>query len=399
MLRWRLVVVWVNRLCAAQPDSRFASIAVLVAALASHVRGEEVDRPVRSVSARPAADTALTAPPGDDRLNVRNLGINYPWVDDHAGTVQYLWMQDYRSRLVEDDLDAIASLGVRIIRVFAPVEAVMSYGGTGFTLVEAHAANVDRLLESAARREMQVILVMGDGNGYRKPEDHDGKFRWELIKSDSGRRIVAAACAAYVLRFRRHNNVLMWEVANEPYANLTWAPYPQQLKVTLDEAHAYLRAAYQTIKPLTTVHVGFSDLHEEGQQKYRLYTNQEFRQRYIDDATDVYSIHIYRDSPRDVPDFAGLGDKPKWCTEVGSYNYVDETGAQHLGQPGHGELWDEQKNFQAVTAIVPRLLDGGIGLVLPWAFTENEGMVVHRPDGSHELKSLPRWMREQLQER
>jgi hypothetical protein len=244
-----------------------------------------------------------------------------------------------------------------------------------------------------------VILVMGDGNVQDRPQSLDGKFRWELVQSADGREKLAAACAAYVRRFQKHKNVLMWELANEPYGNLTWAAYPQRLHVSRDEAHAYLRAAYQAVKPLTTEHVGFSDLHEEEQEKYRLFTDAEFRRRYIDDATDVYSIHIYRGSARQVPDFAGLTGKPRWCSELGSYNYVDETGAAHAGQPARGELWDERANFEAVTAIAPKLLDSGFEQVLPWAFTANEGMVVHRPDGSHELKSLPRWMQSQLQGR
>ena len=167
MLRWRLAVVWANRHCAAQPDWRFASIAVMVAALASHVRGEEVDRPVRSVSARPASDTAVTQPPGDDRLNVRNLGINYPWVDDHAGTVQYLWMQDYRSRLVEDDLDAIASLGVRIIRVFAPVEAVMSSPNEGNGTIAGEVVagtKVRDVVSLLADSDLPVAVLDADGS-------------------------------------------------------------------------------------------------------------------------------------------------------------------------------------------------------------------------------------------
>jgi len=361
-----------------------ATFALLAATLTAVARGE---------------DSAETRPVNAVVPSAQNLGINYPWVDDHQGHVQQLWMQDYPAQLVEDDLQTIAALGVRVIRVFAPVEAVMSYGDAGFTMVEARAAGVDRLLEAAARRDMRVILMMGDGNVEQRPENLDGKFRWELVQSETGREQLAAACTEYVRHFRKHDNILMWELANEPYGNLTWAAYPQQLRVSNDETHAYLRAAYQAVKPLTTAHVGFSDLHEEEQEKYRLFTNAEFRRRYVDDATDVYAIHIYRGSPRQVPDFAGLTGKPKWCSELGSYNYTDETGVAHAGQPAHGELWDERANFEAVTAIVPKLLDGGFELVLPWAFTANEGMVVHRADGSHELKSLPRWMQSQLQGR
>ncbi len=332
----------------------------------------------------------------DSRLNPKNLGLNYPWVDDHQGHVQMLWMDDYRPQLVENDLRVISEMGVRIIRVFAPLDAVMSFDGEQFALEPRRAEHVDRFLEAAGRREMKVILVMADGNVNQSPKDLEGKFRWDLVQSERGLKILSAAYVAYIRRFRKHEHVLMWEVANEPYGNLTWAAYPQQRKVSLEETHGYLRAIYQAIKPLTSAYVGFSDLHEEQQEKYRLFTSPEFRRRYIDDATDVYSMHIYRASPEQVPDFSQLRGKPKWCSELGSYNYVDETGAGHAGQRARGELWNERENFRAVTAIVPKLLDGGFELVLPWAFTANEGMVVHREDGSHELKALPLWMQAQL---
>jgi hypothetical protein len=332
----------------------------------------------------------------DSRLSPKNLGLNYPWVDDHQGHVQMLWMDDYRPDLVDQDLQVIAELGVRIIRVFAPVEAVMSFDGKRFSLEKRRAEHVDRFLTAAGKRKLQVILVMGDGNVNEAPKNLDGKFRWDLVQSEQGLKTLSAAYAQYVRRFREHEHVLMWEMANEPYGNLTWAAFPQERKVTLEQTHEYLRTIYQAIKPLTKAYVGFSDLHEEQQEKYRLFTSAEFRKRYIDDATDVYSLHIYRASPEEVPDFSELRGKPKWCSELGSYNYVDETGDAHAGQAAHGELWNERENLKAVTTILPKLLDGGFELALPWAFTANAGMVVHRRDGSHELKALPRWMQAQL---
>jgi hypothetical protein len=333
---------------------------------------------------------------GDRRLKPENLGLNYPWVDDHQGHVQMLWMDEYRPDLVENDLKAISQLGVRIIRVFAPVDAVGSFNGEEFTLEPRRADNVDRFLTSAGRKGLKVILVMADGNVNEQPRDLDGKFRWDLVQSERGLKTLSAAYVAYVRRFRAHEHILMWEVANEPYGNLTWAAFPQKRNVSLEQAHHYLRTMYQAIKPLTRAYVGFSELHEEQQEKYRFFSNAEFRRRYIDDATDVYAVHIYRALPEQVPDFSELQGKPKWCSELGSYNYVDETGAAHAGQQAGGELWNERDNFRAVTSIVPRLLDGGFELILPWAFTANEGMVVHRRDGSHELKSLPLWMQAQL---
>jgi hypothetical protein len=307
-----------------------------------------------------------------------------------------LWMEDYRRELVEGDLNAISQLGVRVIRVFAPLDAVMSFDGERFNLEPRRAGHIDRFLEAAGRRGMKVILVMADGNVDEQPQDLAGKFRWDLVQSERGLEALSAAYVTYVRRFGQHKHVLMWEVANEPYGNLTWAAFPKHRQVSVEETHRYLRTIYEAIKPLTKAYVGFSDLHEEQQEKYRLFTSREFRERYIDDATDVYALHIYRASPKQIPDFSELHSKPKWCSELGSYNYVDETGASHAGQPARGELWNERENLRAVTAHVPKLLDGGFELVLPWAFTANEGMVVHRRDGSHELKALPLWMQAQL---
>jgi hypothetical protein len=369
---------------------------LLAASLATTTYGQEAST-TREVAAPPAPDArGGPARTSDRRLNPDNLGLNYPWVDDHQGHVQMQWMQDYPSELVEDDLKVISQLGVRIIRVFAPVDAVMSFDGEQFALEPRRAEHVDRFLESVGRRGLKVILVMADGNANERPENLAGKFRWDLVQSERGLSILSAAYATYVRRFRKHAHVLMWEVANEPYGNLTWAAFPQERHVSVEETHRYLRTVYQSVKPLTSAYVGFSDLHEEQQEKYRLFSNPEFRRRYIDDATDVYAMHIYRASPDQVPDFSELRGKPKWCSELGSYNYVDETGTTHAGQPARGELWNERENFQAVTTILPKLLDGGFELILPWAFTANEGLVVHRRDGSHELKALPLWMQAQL---
>lgn len=334
--------------------------------------------------------------PREPRLNRRNLGINYPWVDLHDGNLEMLWMRDYRPELVDEDLRVIHALGVRIIRVFAPLDAIMSYDGQRFKLAEDRALNVVRFLKTAAKYELQVILVMADGNVNEQREDLSGKFRWELLRTDDGLEALAAGYRDYVRRFNRHKNVLMWETANEPYGNLTWAKVPQDLGISQDQVHSYLRRVYEAIKPLTTRYVGFSDLHEEEQEKYRLFTRDDFRRRYIDDATDVYSIHVYRASPRQIPDFSALTEKPKWCSELGSYNYFDPTGEAHANQPASGELWDERANLDAVTKIVPKLLDEKFELILPWALTSNDGMVVHRRDGSHELRALPQWMRMQL---
>jgi len=236
-------------------------------------------------------------------------------------------------------------------------------------------------------------LIMGDGGStHEKPKSLDGHFHWELLQSAEGLRAIRDACVDYVNRYKKFKNILMWEIANEPYGNMTWAKYPQDLGISQDQTYRYLKIVYDALKPLTNAYVGFSDMEEEQQEKYRLFSNDEFRKNYIDGATDVYSIHIYRKSPDELYEFSKLTDKPKWCTELGSYNFTTVDPNTHAGILAHGELWEEKDNFDSVTSIIPKLLRDDFTLILPWSFTGNRGMVIHHQDGSHELRALPLWM-------
>ena len=130
--------------------------------------------------------------------------------------------------------------------------------------------------------------------------------------------------------------------------------------------------------------------------KYKLYSDQQRRSDFVDDCTDIYSMHCYRSRPDELFDFTSLTGKPKWCTELGSYNYSDPTGDGHNGVAANGELYYEAKNLAVVQTLSTVLLDQGFELVMPWGLTSNAGMVIHRPDGGHDVKALPRWMAEQL---
>jgi hypothetical protein len=189
----------------------------------------------------------------------------------------------------------------------------------------------------------------------------------------------------------------MWELHNEPYANLTWSAFPQLHGITESELHTFLRQTYVAAKQLTgATLVGISELEEGQQEKYRMFSNPDRRASLLDDVTDVYSVHIYRSRIDELSDLSGMNGKPKWCSELGSYNYIDQTGESHCGQPANNELRQEHANFRTVRALIPALIAMGFELIMPWSFTDNDGMILHRPDQTHEWRSLTTWMHRQL---
>jgi hypothetical protein len=275
----------------------------------------------------------------------------------------------------------------------------MGFDGSAFSLDRKAAGHLHDFLDHANKLGVSVIVVMTDGHidGTEPPKNFDGKFRWELVKAEPESSTYLRAFEAYVREFGRHSNVAMWEIQNEPYGNLTWSSWPQSLGVTPDETHRFLLATYQAIKSLAgSVPVGFSDLEEEQQDKYKLFSDPQRRDAFVDDCTDVYSMHCYRGRPDQLFDFTSLTGKPKWCTELGSYNYRDLTGKDHNGVAADNDLYDEAKNLAVVQSLSLVLFDQGFELVMPWGLTANGGMVAHRSDGGHDLKALPRWMAEQL---
>jgi hypothetical protein len=340
-------------------------------------------------------------PAWDDRRAVflpSNLGINVFQVNQHGGADPNHWLTTpYDVNKVEADLSLLASLGIRILRVWAPVECVIAISGSAAPRANAFARNLDDFLARCRTYGMSCVLVMGDGHATRRPiPPHDGKFLWEMIQSRDGRRRYADASVAYVNRFGPSGRVYCWEIANEPYGNLTWASYPQALGITKDDVHAYLQTSYEAIKRVVSDPVGFSELEEEEQHKYRVFSDAQVRETYIDDCTDYYSMHIYRARAAQMGDFRGLTTKPKYLSEVGHYNYKDVTGEYHAGQPANLELLAERENMQAVIDLCTKAVNSGFALVMPWDLSVNPGMFVHHPDGAHTIKALPRWMQSVL---
>ena len=141
--------------------------------------------------------------------------------------------------------------------------------------------------------------------------------------------------------------------------------------------------------------MGISELEEEEQEMYQIFSDTEKRRMFIDDVTDVYSMHIYRNNASQVADFSNLTGKPKWVVELGAYNYDDPYAKEHP-VPGFSELFDTNKNYNATIDISRKLLNSNFTIIMPWAFTSNNGMVRHNTNGSHELLKFAQFMKKQL---
>jgi hypothetical protein len=343
-----------------------------------------------------AGDAVVARPGPPSAWTGENLGMNLAWLNDHAGNQRVNFLSDgWDEPLLAADLDLLVELSITKLRAFCPLEAVMAYEDGAFTLDRERADHLHWFLDEAAERGIAVYVVMGDGHVNRDvpTESLDGKFRWELVVDQAGLDVYTRAFDAYIKEFVRHTNVAFWEIHNEPYANLTWSSWPQSLGITPEATHLFLKAVYDVLKPSTgAVPVGFSDLEEEEQDKYRLYSQAFKFPTLIDDCTDVYALHIYRGEVAQLHDFTGLTGKPKWVLELGDYNYDDPTGLDHNDQPANGELYDEKANAATFRTLGEALMAMGFELFMPWSIADNQGMVEHRPDGSHTVKTLPRWM-------
>ncbi len=328
-----------------------------------------------------------------------NLGINLPWLDTHDGKEFFNWLgKAYRSDLIENDLADIEKMGITKVRTFCQMESIFEYKDGEFQMNQRYAQHLDDYLDRAKRHHISVICVMGDGNYEGEAQNLDGHLHLELIQTLSGREVYKKAYQKYITYFKKHDNILMWEIHNEPYGLLSWSKAAKEKHVTRDQMHAYLKDAYSVIKPLVgSVYVGFSDLEEKEQEVFQNFSSDTLRKKYIDDVTDVYAMHIYRGNEQQIFDFSKVTTKPKWVLELGSYNYNDPDSKEHP-LPAAYELYDEEENYVAVVPIARKLQATGFSLIMPWGFTSNFGMVEHNRDGTHTLKKLTLYMKEQLQQ-
>lgn len=331
------------------------------------------------------------------------LGINYPWINNHQGgeSVNYLISGTYNTTIVENDLTLIASLGITRIRAWGQLEAVMSWNGTAFSWNASSQANLDDFLTRCNNHGLSVILVIGDGKSSGGNTSLDGKFRWSFVTGSNTAYVMALQ--TFVTYYKAHPNILMWEMQNEPYANLTFSANAQSSGATQTQVHTFLAACYTAVKAIVgTALVGLSDYEEDQQTQYQMFSSATNRANLIDDCTDVYSMHIYRKDQSQVVDFRTLTSKPKWCSEVGSYNYSDPTASGHPILAYNELVSDGANGFSGISnsfstrSISAKLVNSGFTLVMPWALCDNNSMVIHLSDGSHLIGPLSRWMQAQF---
>jgi len=335
------------------------------------------------------------------RYSPGTLGLNYPWMNvDGSETVNYLGAS-YSTASVQADFAWIAALGVTKIRCWTQLEAVMSWSGSAYSFESTYASNLDDLLTRAQDAGLQVIMVIGDGESSGGYSNLDGKFRWTFVTG--GYTAYLTALAAFADRYSAHSNIVMWELQNEPYGNLTFSANAIASGATQAQTYTFLAAAYATVKPVAgSTYVGFSDYEEEQQSEYQLFSSPSFVADFIDGATDVYSMHIYRANSGQVADFRTLTGKPKWCTEIGCYNYYDPTASDHpiaaydeLGNDGPNGITG-LCNPPSVRDIAAKLMKAGFSLIMPWSASDNAGLVQHDSTGGYLPGSLPGWMTSQF---
>lgn len=330
-----------------------------------------------------------------------NLGINLPWIDNHRGGDETNWLNiNYNPDIIDSDLAVINSTGITKIRTFCQLEELYKYSNGEFLINEQYADNLDDFLNGAYKYNISVIVVMGSGGNDAlvedTVEDFDGQFHWNLIQSKEGIEAYKNAYVGYINRFKSHKNILMWEIISEPYGSSVWTFNAKKLNVTQTQIHEYLSQSYLAIKPLAEdVPVGFSDYEAEDEIKFQLYSDPVQRKNLVDDSTDIYAMHIYRNNASQVANFSNLTGKPKWVTELGAINYYDPEPKYHT-QGGYNELLDTEKNYIAVTNISKKLLDSGFTLIMPWGFASNNGMVQHNIDGSHTLSNLMQLIKKKI---
>jgi hypothetical protein len=336
------------------------------------------------------------------QINSDNFGINFAWMNNHDGTESTAWMGDkYNLDRINKDLDEIQSLGIKKIRVFIPIESVMTFDRTKFTWSEPEKTNLQNFTEACSARGLSVIVVMNSGNHDGKYNNLDGKFRWPLIKNQSGINAYLEAQKKYIELIDGHM-VSMFELMNEPYGELTWSPGAKESGITKDEVHNFLKQSYDAAKKYTNTPAGFSDYEEEEQYKepnnyydYGIFSNKSNLKLYVDDCTDIYSMHIYRPNASYLYDFRSLIDKPKWLSEVGNLNYYDPE-AKTWPMAGHNELWSMTEDFKAVKSITDEALNQGFSEIYVWSWSSNSAIVSHNPDGSHTLTDFGDRIRHQL---
>ena len=328
-----------------------------------------------------------------------NLGINFAWLNNHDGSEITNWLNiKYDPAKVNADLDGIQNTGIRKVRAFLQIDSVMSCNGTSFVWNEQSRSNLNDFVKKCKLRGIHLIVVMDTGNSEGNTYTNlDGKFKWPLIKTQQGIDKYLVAQTMYINELKSYNNILMFEIMSEPYAELTWSLDAKASDVTKDDVHNYLKQSYNNAKRLTNVPVGFSDYEEEEQGKYRTFSDDANREKYIDDCTDIYSMHIYRPDASYLYDFSKLTSKPKWLSEFGNLNYEDlDIAKSYRKLVGHNELYDTEKNFNAVISIAPKAESDGFSGMYLWSWSSNIGMVSHNPDGTHTVKKLLLWVKSQI---
>ncbi len=141
---------------------------------------------------------------------------------------------NFDERVVANDLDTIAKLGLNSIRIFVPF-----YDFGGERPKEQRISEVERLLDLAAKRRLQVIITLFDGRVDHRP------VRWPGDELH---------LQTVIARLKDHPALAMWDIKNEP--DRDDGIYASKLEVRAWLAH--MTSTVRSLDPKTPITIGWA---------------------------------------------------------------------------------------------------------------------------------------------
>ena len=271
--------------------------------------------------------------------------INYFPGEHYQGRMWRNW--DYR-RIVED-LDILHDMNVNTLRVF------LHESDLGSDFLADSEAKVDRFLCEARARGMRVVFTLLPAHGpYPCSEDLPEHSR-TFIEN-------------VVITYSQDPNVLLWELANEPFCGEGgWNDIPADVQTRLAED-------LTSISSLTDQDVSVPVLQDQIDNL----------QPDLLAATDVLNFHFYDHDPEiDAPTFrayfdtavAVAGDRPIFIGEFGCLAApFDETNGQaprrycDRGEGTRAELEEDQAEW--IQSVFDTAVEFEVTGIAPWMFSE-----------------------------
>lgn len=275
----------------------------------------------QQIVVRPKSATGATAPKPLHGINYepRDTPFDKQWAN-------------FDERVVANDFDTIAKLGLDSVRIFLPF---LDFGGE--TPKEQRLSEVERLLDLANDRKLRVVITLFDGRVDHRPARWPGdEFHLQKV----------------IARLRDHPALAMWDIKNEPERDE--GIYASKLEVRAWLAH--MVTAVRSLDPNTPITIGWAKAENAADPG-------------MSELVDVVNFHWYRPTKElrtaiEKVRVAALG-RPVMIGEYGlpTWNSVF---------PG-GHTEPEQAAYYAELLTIAK--DEGISSTMAWTL--------------HDLKSAP----------